>query len=208
MAIYQQKIPKKKNQKIKIIAWNKGPGLLENKFNQIQDIIRQKTPHVMIITELNLPVKDSELLFKPPGYQIELDSCRHRTGVTRTAILISDQISYKRRLDLDPPDSPVICIQIGLPNTKQILLQAVYRNWQDSGQKQTKKPSYQYARFDNIIKYWRKKTNTEGREVISLGDFNLDSDSWELSRDKMTDHHKIQIPMVNKLRESIIPFHT
>ena len=92
---------------------------------------------------------------------------------------------------------------MGLPNTRQIKIQAVYRHWQDAGLKYTKNPKEQYARFSKIIKSW-KKAETEGKEIISLGDFNLDTDCWGLPRDQMTDHQRIQQPMVDQLKEVIL----
>ena len=70
-----------------------------------------------------------------PGYKLENDTLNKIDGWSRTGILIRNNISYKRRHDLEYPGLATVWIQVGTPGTKHFLLQGAYRQFQRQGVK-------------------------------------------------------------------------
>ena len=133
-------------------SWNKGNGDIMNQIHIIQNILQEQKPHVVLITEFNMRTADCEKMYKPQGYNIELDSTRHQTGYTRTAAYVKTNIVYTSRTDLEPDNNPIIWLQLGLLNKKKILLQSIYRQWMEPGKLETKSIKYQnYTEMENSI---------------------------------------------------------
>ena len=141
-------------------------------------------------------------MFTPHGYSLELDSNRLRNGYTRNAAYISNQLVYKRQNDLESPLNPVIWIQLGLPHQKKILLQSMYRQWQEPGASSTKSISEQKKRFESIIQHWEKALD-EKKEILTIGDFNLNSDVWDKPLNEWTGYQRSHLSMItNAPREN------
>ena len=113
---------------LKIIQINKGKSALSIRIPQINNLINEHNPHILILNELNYSILDTTTFF--PGYTLEADSLRDTHGMACTGILIKDSLVYKCRKDLEMPLLSTVWVQLGLPNRKSFLIHAVYRQWQ------------------------------------------------------------------------------
>ena len=138
-----------------------------------------------------------------PGYTMEHDGLDKTDGWARTAILIKDNIKYKRRRDLENKGISTVWIQIGFHRQKQFLLQALYRQYQRHGLKSTKSHPEQTKRWTTITNSW-DKANKEGREVITLGDTNIDSMIWDKPINTMSNFDKHRQKLYDILKETIL----
>ena len=195
--------PKTKQKTLNIISWNKGNGNIENKFHIIQDILNISHPHILLLNEFNLKNEDCEKMYTPHGYTLELDSNRLKNGFTRNSAYISNQLVYRRRNDLESPLNPVIWLQLGLPNQKKILLQSMYRQWQEPGASATKSISEQKKRFESIIQHWEKAL-AEKKEILTIGDFNLNSEVWDKPLNEWSGYQRSHLSMIWMLQIKIL----
>ena len=142
--------------------------------------------------------------FQFPGYFLEYDNLRKIDGWARTIILIKNSIKYKRRKDLETNGTSTIWIQVGIPGSKHFLLQALYRQFQRQGVKNSKPISSQEERWSNIIKKKWQIALKEEREIITLGDTNIDSLIWDNNWDTMPPYDKTKRNMYMMLKEKIL----
>ena len=76
-----------------------------------------------------------------------------------------------------------IWLELGMPRQKKIIVGNIYREWQHMGQGPTNTTGNiadQLQRWLTFIEMWEKALN-EGKEVIVLGDVNLDFLKWNSS---------------------------
>ena len=120
-------------------------------------------------------------------------------------MLIHSKIHYKRRKDLETEGTSTLWIQLTYPGKKPLLIQGVYRQFQRLGNKNLKSDSIkaQKARWDQILTKWEVALD-ENKEIISLGDFNLNSIGWDTPMEMKTQYQKLQYPMVEQFRDRIL----
>ena len=106
------------NKVLKIIQVNKGNSLLSNIIDQITDILDKYNPHILIINELNNEVKDTITRHSFGKYHLETDNLEVYDSKSRTGLLISKYIHYKRRKDLETPGTSTLWIQLSHPEKK------------------------------------------------------------------------------------------
>ena len=112
-------------------------------------------------TFLNDHVDDNVLSID--GFNFER---RDRDGGSGGGILVyvSNQISYKRRTDLEIGGPETIWLEIMYPNTKSILVCSGYR---------PPPPSAHNSWVDGLVNEIRKATSCVDTEVLLFGDFNI-----------------------------------
>ena len=194
---------KQTNNNYKFLLLNKRDADLKNRLDQINDILTVNKPHFMILNELQKHVNDTTSKYQFPGYRLECDSLDIQDGWSRTAILIKDNIKYKRRLDLEGRGTSTVWIQVGLAGKKHYLVQALYRQYMRQGKPATKSYTQQQMRWEQIIERW-STANNEQREVITLGDTNLDSLKWDTPIELMSTFDKQRNTLYKKLKEEIL----
>ena len=99
-----------------------------------------------------------------------------------------------------------IWLEVGLPHKKKIIVCNVYREWGylNQNDKSSHSLSAQLRRWQILLDNWEKALN-EGKEVILLGDININSLKWmnnNISPNDMT--YKLK-PLIDLLFEKIMP---
>ena len=74
-----------------------------------------------------------------------------------------------------------VWLQLSYPGCKNLLIQAVYRQFQRLGEKGSIAPNFQLQRWKNIIEKW-ELAMTENKEIIPMGDYNLNYLRWEINQ--------------------------
>ena len=182
---------------------NKNDADLKQRIDQINQILAIHKPHFLSINELQKHKNDKITQFQFPGYSLEFDNLDRTDNWSRAGVLIKKNIEYKRRKDLESEGIASVWIQIGCTGTKHILLQTLYRQFRRQGKPGTNTQLSQQARWNTIIEKW-KLANTEGREILTLGDLNMDSISWEKSWAEMPPYERSKQIFYKNLRENIL----
>ena len=134
---------------------------------------------------------------------MEHDNLDTLDGWAHTAILIKDNIKYKRRKYLEINGISSVWIQVGVPGQKHFLLQSLYRQFQRAGNKASKRHENQLARWKTILDKWVKATD-EDREVITIGDINLDSLVWDLPWEALSPYDRQRASLYEELKQKIL----
>ena len=117
--------------------------------------------------------------------------------------MVKKNINYKRRKDLESDGISTVWLQIGKAGTKQFLLYAVYQQFQCQGRKGTKSIPSQLNRLKHILTKW-EKAQEEEREIITMGDMNMDSLSWDLNWDKIPPYKRQKQTLYKQLKDRIL----
>ena len=99
-------------------------------------------------------------------------------GLSRSALFVKKQISYKRRYDLEDIDTSNIWIELAINKSKNCMVMGGYRQWRlllqmdkDNDKDLNKK---QLMRFQKTLEKWKIAID-ENKDVIVITDDNLDS---------------------------------
>ena len=94
-------------------------------------------------------------------------------------MLIHNDIQSKVREDLMSDKCSSIWVEIGHHSSKKILVCNLYREWRYLNQQndESRSKQAQYERWQIFISQWEKALN-ENKEVVVLGDVNLDFLIW------------------------------
>ena len=100
------------NDNLKIMSINKGNSKIHNRIDQLNDMINQHKPDIFIINELNVYKSDQITKFQFPGYYLETDNLKLTDTRSRTGVLVKENLTYKRRKDLESNGNSTIWIQV------------------------------------------------------------------------------------------------
>ena len=89
-------IPTKNN--YQLLHWNKGNSDFHNKINDVLLTIDEHSPDLFSISEANYNFSNP---IQIKGYNIEVNRLHTFSSFSRSILLIRDNISYKRRNDLE-----------------------------------------------------------------------------------------------------------
>ena len=112
----------------------------------------------------------------------------------------------KRRQDLEDNLLPSVWLEVGLPRQRKILIATFYREWQHMNQSENSSKSIQsqLERFCSFLTQWEAALS-EGREVIVMGDINLDFLKWARTDLSSTDSTVRLKPLIEALFSRIFP---
>ena len=182
---------------------NKRDAWLHNRSEQINNLISVHKPHLFVINELNLHPEDTVTCNAFPQYRLLTDNLAITDQYSRTGILIHESINYKRRPDLECQGISTIWIQTSHPGRKPILIQACYRQFQRIGVEGSLSIQEQRKRWGLLLAKWEIAAREE-KEIITLGDMNLNKFSWNLHNTEKNQYEKLQTPMVKMLHDKIL----
>ena len=197
----------KKQQGIKIMHWNKGSSLLKNKMDEIMSLIDQHRPHILGLSEANFHNNEDRSAVKIPEY--ELITCptinNPNIKVSRVVVYVHNSVVIKPRPDLMNDQVSAIWLEVGLPHKRKFILCNVYREWGHLGQmdRTSHSRASQLERLGIITDNWQKALN-ENKEVILLGDMNINSLKWTREDLPANDSIHKQRPLIDLLFEKII----
>ena len=187
---------------IKLIAWNKGSSYLQNKHHEIENIIAAEKPHILGLSEANLK-KDTDLsLVQHAEYTLHSAPTieNPQLDIARMVVYTHSSLVVKRRHDLEDQSLSAVWLELGMPRQKKIIVGNIYREWQYMGQASSNSSGSiadQLQRWLVFIEMWEKVLN-EGKEVMVLGDINLDFLKWNKGNLPANDS-SIRLKQLNEL---------
>ena len=125
----QSNNPKLIKNKQKIMCWNKGNAMFDTKKDELEIIINEHAPLILGVLEANVEADYFLPALNIEGYSTEVDNLHSNGHKARTIVYINEEAKYKRRLDLEPPNSPTIWIEIMEEKKKSFLIFIGYREW-------------------------------------------------------------------------------
>ena len=127
-------------------------------------------------------------------------------NISRVVVYTHKDTVVKERHDLMSNKTSAVWLEVGLPNKRKFLVCNVYREWGYMNQpdKSSNSKEAQFERWSIIIENWLKALN-EDKEVIVLGDVNLNSFMWNVEEWKLNGYNRKLKPLNDLLFEKIIP---
>ena len=184
---------------IRILHWNKGSSFLVNKKDEIETVIEKYRPHIMGLSEANFFAKHDRLAVQFPEYKMHVCPTLEnpQLEVSRVIVYTHTSLIVKPRVDLMSKDISAIWLEIGLPNKRKILVCNCYREWGYLNQpnKQSHSLAAQLLRWQTLVDSWQKALD-ENKEVILLGDINIDSLKWMKDNLPSSDQIHRQRPLI------------
>ena len=189
--------------------WNKGSADLENRTESKAEIVQDYKPHVLGIGEAQFKQGSDLAKVQHPGYSLHLGPCLDTLGVCRVAVYTSNSLMVERRRDLEDAREPVVCLQLGLPHQKKILLLCGYRQWKVPGAgEESRGIQAQHQRWKNMLDIWDNAMK-ENKETIMMMVANLNSINWTHLDSLPAVHYDVQFKsLVEYLFEKIMSQHT
>ena len=191
------------NSQMTILQLNKGDSLLNNRVGQINDILDKYKPELFLINELNLDNNDTVTPNNFPGYRLFTDGLAITDRFSRSGILAKKDLHIKRRTDLEAQGISTIWLQLSHPGKKPMLVQNIYRQFQRLGIPNTDSIAEQTKRWNIILEKWELATR-EQKEILTMGDINLNKLSWDKDKKDMNPYEKSQDKMVQMLKDKIL----
>ena len=171
----------------------------------IERMMEENKPLVFGVLEANIGSNSCLDILAVDGYILERDNLHLANSRNRAAVYINSQIKYSRRSDLEPADSPTIWIEINPQSANPYLVFIGYREWQSLvGKAKARKESglmrQQLLRLATWGESWAK-AEQEDKEMILLGDWNVDVRPWAHPTTPLTEYQKQRAPLLAMLKE-------
>ena len=194
---------------IKLCHWNKGPGFLSTKLNEVENIINGYHPHVLGISESNFHSNHAVEDVQIENYDVYFSKSlkNPQFNISRLAVYVHKDLIVKVREDLMNDTFNSVWLEVGLPRQKKILVCNIYRQWQFTKQgddKSSATVNSQLARFVSFLDQWERAV-ASGREICVLGDFNLDFLHFGRNNLPANSQSARLRPLVAELFDRIIP---
>ena len=165
------------NRGIKLSHWNAGNAYLENKTIQIENLISDHHPHLLGISEANLHKDHCLDNCKIENYDLITSKTmdNRNLNISRVVVYKHTSLVAKVREDLMSDKFSSIWLEVGFPGRTRFLVCNLYREWQYMGQSDHSSLEIpeQLARWIIFLEQWERALDT-GKEVVVMGDFNLD----------------------------------
>ena len=99
---------------LRVVQYNKGKSFINRYVPLLEDFINTTVPHICCLSEANLEV-DSDLAKNGlHDFALEASTPPPTRNFSRTAILIRNNLPYKRRKDLEPAGLAVVVLEVSL----------------------------------------------------------------------------------------------
>ena len=197
-----------KNQGIRLSHFNKGGSFLVNRLNEIENVISKHHPHILGISEANFFKNHDIEDVKIENYNFisakTLDN--PDLNVSRVCVYLHKSIVAKVRTDLMNDTVSSIWIEAGLPNRQKILICNIYREWghlRQNNYHQSRDINAQMNRWASFVDQWENALE-EGKEVVVLGDVNINHIDWTKEDSSASHQTKRLRPLINHLFERIL----
>ena len=198
-----------KERGLKIASWNKGGGHLQTKIHELENIVNSIHPHIFGITEANFFKHHEEDKIRIQDYEIITANTINNPNlnVSRVVVYKHKSVVSKTRVDLMDDNISSIWLEVGFPQKRKFLVCNFYREWQYLGQgldRDSQSIHQQMARWVTFLDQWERALAT-GKEVICLGDFNINHLNWtKTTLPTSSQTYKLK-PLINALFTRIFP---
>ena len=170
--------------------------------DEVELAVAEHHPHLLGISESNLQRSHDIADVQLQDYDLITSKTMENDHlqVSRVVCYMHNSLIGKVREDLMSDEFSSIWLEIGLPGKRKILVCQLYREWRYLGQPNRGENSVtvheQMRRWVIFLDQWEQALRT-GREVIVLGDVNLDHFKF--------DKAGVLQPLVNSMKERIYP---
>ena len=165
--------------KLKIIQWNGGSRLWENKVTELESLVMELKPDICIITEANLWSGVEDCDSEIPGYYKILPNTITSLLYARIVCLVRDDLNVHMMKEHMSPDTATVWLRVG-SGRNAIVIGGIYNEFTQLGVEgqlsAREKLLKQEARWKKIVTVW-KRLGLANRCYV-LGDLNLDFKCW------------------------------
>ena len=189
---------------IKIGHYNKGHSMMQSRMFEIKDLVSTHQPHILGISEANIKRNEDLNTFSIDDYNLYVGPSS-LNGIIRIAVYIHKSTAAKLRPDLMSQNLHSIWLEVSIKNSKKILVNQSYREWQQLGVPNSVSIPDQYARWIEYLEYWEKALQS-GMETVCMGDYNINHCNWtnpDIPRENQT--YKLR-SLITALFTKIFPF--
>ena len=183
----------KGNQSYKIVHWNGGARLWQNKILDLQLLLNNKRPDLCFVTETNLwkdcPDHERHLAGHRLIYPKTIETMDH----ARIMLVIRDDLEIEVLDKYMDGETATIWVRLGSTKRNSITVGGIYREFHQLGQDVNgssglENQKAQEERWKKIVKNWR----LAGRNgsCVTIGDMNLDQLKWntpDTNQEKMVE---------------------
>jgi hypothetical protein len=168
-----------RNNKLKIIQWNKGSSNLIGSIEEVEVLMQNESPDILTLSESMVLSTDNLDEIYIDGYQIEQADTFTDLGISRSCVYIKSTVQYIRRRDLEGSPISTVWIEVIVPRASNLLVMGGYRQWSLPGDfgLNSHTSNSQQERWDRYCSQWEAALS-EGKEVIVSADDNIDSTNW------------------------------
>ena len=162
--------------KLKLVTWNKATKNHHNNQNVLDSILTKYKPHILNLCEANLKTNIHSIHNSVINYKIEVTKQSDASNMSRSCLLIHNNVDYIRRFDLEDNDTSNIWIEIK-NKRKNILIMGVYRQWKltkNVNLPKSHNSSQQKVRLIKTLNKWQQAL-TENKNCIVMMDSNIDT---------------------------------
>ena len=119
------------NERDFFMHWNGGPAYMENKIEEIQQILNEKSPCFLAISESNLRENVENSLLLTGNYELLKTKSLENVnmGYSRIVIFIRKDVRYERRHDLENNVDSMIWLDILYKGGKRMTCGLIYREF-------------------------------------------------------------------------------
>ena len=166
---------------LKVIHWNAGSRLWENKVTEIEALMLQMKPDLCFISEANLWDTTDDMDKNIPNYKLLLPNTMSNLKHARIILLVKSELIV-HQLKYTNDEAAVIWVKIGDTRKNSLIVGGAYRqhhilgrDYHDSTWLDVQKE--QEARWRKVLLSW--KNITRNSKAVLLGDINLDHIRWD-----------------------------
>ena len=190
---------------IKVVHWNAGSRLWENKILDIETLLLEKSPDLCFITEANIWESLPDWERQIPGYFLIYPNTFKNLKHVRIVLLVKNNMNVHILNDHMDIDIAMIWIKIGTTKKSSVIIGGLYREHSqlglDTSLTSQEKLRLQERRWDKILARWKSLGDISRCFVI--GDLNLDYLHW----DTPDQHHEHMVESTKNIIE-VSGFHS
>ena len=169
----------KKCNTLKIASWNLGARNWTRKTEDIDHLISDLDPDIIVLSEANLQSSSEPHEVNIRGYKLFTTLDYDTIGISRLVVLVKLELNCN--LMQDKMETNIASIWISFPRRgrRAFILGAVYREHKLANQQQPNisgDPATQKERWCRIIEQW--ETIQDGHDALVVGDLNVDHQKW------------------------------
>ena len=154
---------------------------MRNKKDIIYETLEKEQIDICALQEVEIPITYQQNLLSSKNYKIEIEQSNSKA---RNATVVKNNIDYIRRSDLECEDCSIVILDINtLPKLRLI---NIYRSFNPPN---NKSPIEAFKQQISIIK--NSLTHCDNREIIIIGDFNIDYKSKNLQTYRLKNYFDV-----------------
>ena len=197
----------RKEHGLKIAHFNMGGGHLENKIDELENVIAGLHPHLIGVSETSFHKHHDAENVQIQGYKFITSNTLNNNNlqVSRISVFVHESVIWKLRTDLMSQEFSSIWLEVGLPRKRKILVCQLYRDWGYLNQpdKSSRSIENQLSRWLGFLEQWNTAL-ASNMETHVTGDCNLDFLKWTRT-DLPTNSHTAKLkPLISALFEKIL----